>query len=389
MGTTPQRKKILYLVTQFQWGGAQKYIHDLVNNLDESKYIAEIGVGGLNKCDWLDELKSNGFKVWRLKHVVWAVNFWHDFLSGFELYGLFCKSEPDIIHLNSSKIGSTGAVVAWIFKKLHNKNLKIIYTVHGFVFNEPLSIFRKKFYLWSERISGKFKDKIICVSEHDKIIGLNKHIANHKKFVTIHNGIGLNRLNLVDKNESRKKLTSICSVPVNDYWIGTIANLYSTKGLEYLARAAKILSDKHNNLRFFIIGEGAQRKSLENKIEKLNLQNKFCLLGTVPKAFRYLKAFDIFCLSSVKEGFPYTLIEALTAGLPIVTTQVGGVMEIIESNINGLVVPAKKPAELAKALEKIITQKELSDKFRKNNLIKAKEFSLEKMIEKTEKIYQE
>lgn len=385
-----KRKKILYLVTQAEWGGAQKYVYDLAGNLDKNKYIVEVAVGEQKKqatAYWIKKLEDKGIKVWRLRHVVRELNIWHDFMSIFELYVLFLKSKPDIIHLNSSKVGSTGAVMGWLYKKFCRSSLKIIYTVHGFVFTEPLSYWRRKFYLWSEKVSAKLKDRLICVSERDKIIGLNSHIAYHKKFITIHNGINLNKLEFLEKNQAREKISSKNPIPQVRYWVGIIANLYSTKGLEYAVRAANILTEKYSSLIFIVIGEGSQRKYLEKEIEKLNLQNKFFLIGDIPKAFQYLKAFDLFCLPSVKEGFPYTLVEALAAGLPVVTTQAGGIVEIVEPEVNGLVVEPKKPRELAKAIETLIDKPELCSLFSHNNLEKAKIFSLERMINATEKVY--
>ncbi|MFC1622525.1 glycosyltransferase family 4 protein [Patescibacteria group bacterium] len=382
-------KKILYLITQSEWGGAQKYVFDLTMALKD-KHIIEVAVGERKKNlneDWLINLEKSNIKVWRLMHVVRELNLWHDFLSSWELYKLFLKSKPDIIHLNSSKIGSTGAVVGWLYKKIHQPNLKIVYTVHGFVFNEPLPYWRRKFYLWSEKFSGKFKDKLICVSEHDKIIGLNKHIADHDKFVTIHNGIDLKNLNFLDKQTARNKLSTTYNLQPTTYVIGTIANLYSTKGLEYLIKSAKILVEKNKNIKFIVIGEGGLRKDLEKEIKNFNLQDNFFLTGVLPDAHKYLSAFDIFVLSSIKEGFPYTLIEALVVGLPIVTTRVGGILEIVEPEVNGLMVEPQKPREIAKAIEKILDNPNLAEKLKQNNLIKAKKFSLEKMVEKTEEVY--
>jgi len=391
MKKTIHHKKILYLITQSQYGGAQKYISDLMKNLDEKKYIAELAIGKKEKSlqtEWLKNLKEKGFKIWYLKHVVRELRPWHDFLSAFELYKLFLKSKPDIIHLNSSKIGSTGAVIGWLYKKLHNKHLKIIYTVHGFVFNEPLPLFLKSFYLWSEKISAKFKDKLICVSEADKIIGLNNHIGNNKKLITIHNGIDLEKIKFLEKKEAQHFLQEKYNLPESKQIIGTIANLYSTKGLEYLIRSAKNIITKYPNLIFVIIGEGSLRKKLETKIKKLDLENKFFLIGEIKNSTKLLKAFDIFCLSSVKEGLPYTLIEALSAGLPIVATRVGGIMEIVEPDINGLIIPPKNSAEITQAIEKILNNQKLQEKFHKNNLEKIKQFTLKKMVQKTEEIYE-
>ncbi|HPA25356.1 MAG TPA: glycosyltransferase family 4 protein [bacterium] len=393
--------KILYLVTQSEFGGAQKYIIDLAENLPANKYIIEIAVGEKKEhpvVDWLESLSQKGFKVWRLKHVVREINLWHDFLSGLEIYRLLEKSQPDIIHLNSSKIGSTGAVMGWLYKKISGKKVKIIYTVHGFVFNEPISLGRKLFYQWSERISGHFKDKIICVSELDKITGLNHKIAPHHKFITIHNGIDLTKLNFLEKSEARKTLITNYRLPaspagrqIRDYspLIGTIANLYATKGLIYLIRAAKILKEKNPQVIFIVIGEGGQRKNLEREIKQLNLENVFFLVGNIDKAYELLKAFDIFCLPSVKEGFSYSVMEAMAAGLPVVATSVGGMLEIVEQDANGLIVNKEKPREITRALEKILDDPKLAEKFSHNNLEKIKNFSLEKMLRETEKVYQE
>lgn len=400
-------KKILYLVTQSEFGGAQKYIADLASGLDESRYQVEIAVGEYKKeiqNGWLKQLENSGFKIRRLKHVFREVNPWHDFLSGFELFFLFLKTKPDIIHLNSSKVGSTGALIGWLYKMTRwpkTKFLKIIYTVHGFVFNEPLSVWRRIFYLWSERISGMFKNKIICVSERDKITGLNHKIANHKKFITIHNGIDLEKTDFLDKQNAKNfLLTKITDYGLSassadrrimnyDFIIGTIANFYTSKGLIYFIRAAKIVLQKIPNLIFIIIGEGALRNELEQEIKKLDLEKKFFLVGSLSNAFKYLKVFDIFCLPSVKEGFPYTLLEAMAAGLPIITTLVGGTPEIITDEVNGLIVPKEKPRQIARAIEKILNNPEMQKKLKKNNLEKIKQFSLEKMIESTVKVYDE
>ena len=384
--------KILYLITQPDWGGAQKYVRDLSLNLSKEDFEIEVAIGERKKSykeEWIKDLENNKIKIHRLKHLVRELNLWHDFLSAFELYKLFLKSNPDIVHLNSSKVGSTGAVIAWLYKKAGRPNLKIVYTAHGFVFNEPINLFKRKFYLWSEKISGRFKDKIICVSEADKISGLNNKIAEHKKFVTIHNGIDKNEINFLEKDLARKKLFGEKINYENKKIVGSIAKFYSTKGIEYFIRSAKILKDKRSDLLFVVLGQGKLKKDLEKQIKKFDLEKDFLLIDKGDLAKNYLKAFDIFCLTSIKEGLPYVLIEALNAGLPIITTKVGGVTEIIEPDENGLVVLPKKPREISRAIEKLIDDEELKNKFSKNNLEKVKKFSLEKMIEKTVLVYGE
>lgn len=250
MPALAKKTRILYLITQSEWGGAQKYVYDLATHLDKNKYQVAIGVGRDGDGRWPDYLERCGFKVYKLKHVVRDINLWHDFLSAFELYGLFTKNKPNVVHLNSSKVGSTGAIIAWFYKKISQPKLKIIYTAHGFVVSEPISIFKRKFYLWAEKISGFAKDKIICVSEFDKIVGLNHHIASHKKFITIHNGLNLEKINFLSQQTARNFFYEYYNLPKADIWIGSIANYYATKGLDCLIRSAKSLVEKNPNIIF-------------------------------------------------------------------------------------------------------------------------------------------
>lgn len=388
--TDKKNIKILYLITQSELGGAQKYVYDLAINLDPQRYRIEIATGGNTDSLWLNELKERGIKIYHLKHAVREINFWHDFLSVGEIYWLLNKAKPTIIHLNSSKVGVSGSLAAWLYKKITRQPLKIIYTAHGFVFNEPLTILRRAVYLHLERFAGLFKDKIICVSEKDKIVGLNNKVAYHKKFVTIHNGINPQRLNFLEQQTARQQINKLLpKLPLPATWVVTVANFYPTKGLIHLIRAAKILSEKYPDLYFVIIGEGGLRLDLEKEIRKLDLSNKVLLLGALDYASKYLKAFDIFCLPSIKEGFPYVILEAMAAEIPIVATSVGGVVEIIEQEKNGLIVLPERPKELAGAIEKIIKQSELKNIFAINNREQIKKFSLEKMIRETENVYQE
>ena len=421
--SSKNRKKILFIITQSQWGGAQKYIYDLATNLDKQKYNIIVAAGESKKEGLLTLFKDANIKTHFLKHLKRAINPYYDLRAIFEIVKLIRKEKPDIIHLNSTKAGILGSLAA-IFIRVSNSHYshknshhshRIIYTVHGWVFNEPMSWWRKNLYLWLEKLTAKFKDKIICVSEYDYQIALKYKIAPASKLVTIHNGIDLNKLEFLPKKEVIEYLTQISShsepneeslchsepaknleilreYPQDDEKkiIGTIANFYPTKGLKYLIRAAKIIcnlkSETYNPL-FVIIGDGPEYKNIESRIMNYGLNDKILLLGSISEAYKYLKAFDIFVLPSVKEGFPYAILEAMSAGLPIVATKMSGIPEIIKNNINGLLAPIKSPKALAKKIDNLLNDQKLNKKFSKNNLKDVKRFSLKTMVEKTEKEY--
>jgi len=268
----------------------------------------------------------------------------------------------------------------------------VIYTVHGWVFNEPKR--NGLFYKWAEKLTSIFKDKLICVSEFDRQATIKEKICSKEKLITIHNGIA--PIHFLSKEEARKKLSSIVPPLISkkrglggEVLIGSIGNLYKTKGFEYLIEAAKILiSNFKLQISFIIIGEGKERKRLERLIKKNNLQHNFVLAGKIDNAAQLLPAFDLYVCSSVKEGLSYTIIEAMQAGLPIIATQVGGNPELIKNNQTGLLTETKNPPKLAEKIKELVNNPELGKRFGANAQVKARrEFSLEKMVEKTKEVY--
>ncbi len=404
------KKTILYLVTQSELGGAQRYVFDLATNLSQEFNIS-VAFGEQGKQGELaKQLKQANIKYYVIPHLKRAISPINDLKALIEIIKLIKKLKPDIIHLNSSKVSILGSIATIFFKlKIENRQSKIIYTVHGWVFNEPMPKWKKLFYKYAEKFTAIFKDKIICVSEFDRQTAIKEKICNPKKLTTIHNGI--EQINFLSKEEARQNLTpqppfTSPLAPLlirrgelkgrgrrrgegGEVLIGTIANLYPTKGLEYLIQAIYILITNYQlPITTIIIGEGEERKNLEDLIGQLNLKSNVILTGKINNAAELLPAFNIYVCSSVKEGLSYTIIEAMQAGLPIVATKVGGNKELIEDNKTGFLVEAKNPQMLAKKIQKLINNPELQQKLGANAKQKTREkFSLERMINKTKNVY--
>jgi glycosyltransferase involved in cell wall biosynthesis len=386
---TKNKQKILYLITQSEEGGAQRYVFDLAKSLkDEFEIAVAFGEQG-EKGELAKKLTAKNIPAYTLPHLKRAISPFNDWRALFEIKKLIEKIQPDIIHLNSSKISILGSLAYLLVKsKIENRKSKIIYTAHGWVFNEPMPTWKKLFYKYAEEITARWKDKIICVSEFDRLTALNEKIAPEKKLVTIHNGI--EPVNFLSREEAQAKLGKL---GIRDWSLGTnivsIGNLYSTKGFKYLIEAIKLLITNHRSLiTLTIIGEGEERKKLEN-LKKINgLGNNVFLAGRIDKASSYLKAFDLYVCSSVKEGLSYTIIEAMQACLPIAATNVGGNPELIQDNINGLLAESKNPENLAKKIEILIKNPNLKKQFGEEARKKMEnEFTLEKMVKETINIY--
>ena len=386
------KKTILYLITQGELGGAQIYVFNLAKNLrDEFNIIIAFGEQGKN--GWLTkQLSEINIEYYTIPHLKRSISPFKDFLALLEIIKLIKKIKPDIIHLNSSKISILGSIAGFISKfKAQNPKPKIFYTVHGWVFNEPLSIFKKIFYKSTEKLTAKFKTKLICVSEYDKKIALKEKITSLKKIITIHNGI--KKINFLTKEDAKQKIRKTCNANANfsmtdKLLIGSIGNLYKTKGFQYFILAIKKLLISNPQLLAIIIGEGAERKKIEKIIAQHKMQKNIILTGSIDDASTLLPAFDIYVCSSIKEGLSLTIIEAMQAGLPIVATNVGGNPELIEDNKTGLLVESKNPQQIADKIKEIIDNNELRIKISENARKRAlKEFTLEEMTEKTKNIY--
>jgi len=181
------------------------------------------------------------------------------------------------------------------------------------------------------------------------------------KISVIH--LGIENISFLDRDIARKELLNFNSKLKNKItkaknpvkWIGTISELHKTKGLEYIIKAISSAKLKNKNIIFLIIGAGENKKSLESLINKHHLGSSVFLLGHVSAASSYLKALDIFTLTSISEALGYVLLEAGQAGVPILASNVGGIPEIIHDMESGILVRSKNPDEISKGINFILS----------------------------------
>lgn len=382
--------KILYVVTQGHWGGAQKYIYDLVQNAG-SDFEITVAIGEPNIMpDLQKKLAGNqNAKLVQLSFLVREISPLKDFLAILELRNLYRKIKPDIIHLNSTKAGVLGSITTY---SLVPSPYSLIYTVHGWVFNEPMSQLKKNIYKIAEKITSGVKNKIIVLSEKEKQIAIKTLNIPEKKLEIIPIGIDAPQ-NPLSKSDARAKLVKTSPVLSNEnlsdkYIIGTIANFYPTKNLDNLIKALSKTANKITNLKTIIIGDGQERKLLEELIIKFNLQNTVYLTGFLENAEQFLPAFDLFVLPSRKEGLPYTLLEAKINKIPIVATNVGSISDIIENKKTGLLVNPENEQKLSEAILYAFSHQEGMKQMAEIGRNNMPEYSKENTIKKTILLYQ-
>jgi len=370
-------KKILYLITKAEMGGAQKYVLALAVAAKEKGF--DVVVASERNNYLADALREQDMPFREIPHLQRSVNVLKDLKLFWELFRLIRNERPDILHLNSSKVGAVGALVGKLVRVP-----KIVFTAHGWAFNDPRPEWQKKLLRVIAKFSARFQDVIICVSEYDHTQALAYNIAPGEKLIVVHNGLNTRSLHFLTRKEARVRL----GLEENDYVIGTIANFYKTKALDTLVFTA--ISAYASDGKFVIIGDGPEKEKIERLIEKYRLQNRFALFGSLQDAGTYLKAFDVFMLPSKKEGLPYALLEAMTAKLPCIVSGAGGIPEVIENKVNGILIPHPSPGNLWNAISDLREHKKYAHELgAKAAETIATKFTLKKSVEKTLAIYDE
>lgn len=385
--------KVLILITKANWGGAQRHVFDLAKGLPREQFAVEVMAG--SEGPLISKLKEIGIPASGDLELGRDIKLGRDWKAFFHLISMLRKKKPDILHLHSSKIGGLGALAG----RLAGVK-KVIFTAHGWAFNENRPAGQKmliRFFAWLTMI---FAHETIAVSNTAK-----RQVSGwpfiQDKMSVVYNGISREtgfskqnaRLELARLNPSLKK--AVEGVPEKDlYWIGTIAELHHIKGHKYAIQAVAdcIRSLERNGssrkIVYTIVGAGEEKEKLEGLIKKLGLEDQIFLMGYVPLAVQYVKAFDIFMLASLSEALGYVLLEAGAAEVPIVATSVGGIPEIIDDMHTGILVQPRNSQDLSHALRFSIDHDKESREYAAHLRQKIDgEFSLEKMIGSILRIY--
>jgi len=272
------KKRVLFVITQSELGGAQKFLSNLTSHLDRGAYEFLVAVGSSGNGDFLRVLKAGSIPSQTLKFLKRGSSLpsLSDIKAIFEIRSLIKSYRPDVLFLNSSRAGFIGSLAS-VFPTRINA-VKVIYRIGGWTFNDPWPKWKRWLWIILEWFSSKWKDVIIVNNQHDLDQAKKLKIRPRMQTVLIHNGIEVYKLDLMPPEEARIRLFEKAAklfdknITTKNV-IGTIANFYPTKGLEYLVGAADCF-DANDNLVFFIIGDGELRPELEKMIQEKGLERK-------------------------------------------------------------------------------------------------------------------
>lgn len=396
-------KKILYIVTHSKLGGAQRYILDLSKNL-KNDYDITVAFGEqANKGELGLLLDKAGIKKIILPHLQKSINPINSFKAYLEIKKLILELRPDILHISSFKASLIGSLAVRRTRKKFSPYF--IYSPHGWAFNSMFGWLKKKYFFLAEKYTAKDKDQVICINRPDYDAAQGLLGINAKKLNLIHHGIDISQYKFLTKDEAKRQL--FAHIPhaklpnEKTILIGSIGNLQATKGYYYLIKALHyLIIDYGFPITAIIIGEGPERKDLQERIIKFHpmdysatdgdVSNKIILAGYIPDASQLLPAFDFYISTALQEGFPYTILEAMGAGLPIVATRTGGIPEMIKDGVNGLLIDTRNSRDLAKKISELIKNNDLRNRLSQQAQFDANhKFKFTKMLQETKEVYED
>jgi len=371
-----QKINLLYVITKLELGGAQKQLLSLIKNLDKEKFNPFL----FTAKDGLlvsEALSINGLTLIKSRYLERVLSPLKDTLALFEIYRVIKKNKINIVHTHSSKAGMLGRWAARLAK------VKVIlHTVHGWSFNDSQRLWRT-FFIWLERLSAYFTDKLIIVSCHDKQKGLDHHIGREDKYSLIRYGINYTEFCVKEQN-FRKTF----GLSPRDLVVGMVSCFKPQKSPQDFIKLANLIKQILPGIKFLLVGDGVLRRKMERLISEFNLQKEIILTGWRRDIPQILSTIDVFVLTSLWEGLPIVVLEAMAAFKPVVATHTGGISDVIIEGRTGFLVAPGDMQELSDKLIPLLKNENLRKQIGKNakDCLGA-DFSLENMVKHTQNLY--
>lgn len=344
--------RILVILSNNSFSGGEKVAIDIAKGL-KNKFEFIFFIPKIPKESLLKKIED--FKFYYAKK-----NF---MLEALEVIN---KENIKIVHSHGIRAGFLTKMI-----KILKPKIKHIYTIHGIHYLHRKFPINNTMHLF-ETISNRFLvEKVVCVGKDDFEF-LKKYSNN---VILIENGIEVENSN--ENTEKNDKITLL-----------TISRLHYQKDIQTLIKSISHIRDL--DIVLYIIGDGPEKKKLENMTKELKLEDKVIFLGFIENLENYLKSCDIFILSSRWEGLPLVILEAWKYKKPVIASNVVGIRSLISNYKDGILFELGDSIELSKRIVELVNNQNLRKSLGENGYKKLlKEYSLELMVRKYEKLYEE
>jgi len=377
--------KVINPITRLIVGGAQETVIETCAYINSERFATQIISGPQTgpEGELISEVHNKGISLTIVPEIVREVNPVKDLVATLKLVNIFRREQPHIVHTHSSKTGIIGRWAARIARVP-----VIVHTVHGWAHHPYQKPFIRGMYIFLERIAAPFTDRLIAVSTLNVEKGLKDHIGTRDRYTVIHSCINIEQFSrtFTDSAFLKKNLGLNGSGPV----VGTVSRLSQQKNPLDFVKMAALVKKQIPEAQFLFVGDGPLRSESEALIREFSLQKDVVLAGLRKDVPDLLRCMDIFTLTSLWEGLPRVIPQAMVAGLPVVANNIDGNAEIIQDGTNGFLINPGDTAGMADRVVQLLKNPELKSRISEKGLETAlREFSLNDMVRKIAELYEE
>lgn len=337
--------KILRIIARLNVGGPARHVVWLTQGLKPEGYetLLVAGVVPPGEDDMSYIAAAAGVQPITLPEMSREISL-KDAVTIWKLFRLMRRERPDIVHTHTAKAGTVGRVAGLMYRWLtpaalagHSRHCSFVHTYHGHVFHSYYGRLKTRLFLGIERFLARLAtDRIIVVSEQQRReINEEFRVGRRKQFAVIPLGIDMSAY--ASWQSGHRRVRAELNADDDQVLIGIVGRLTEIKNHRLFLQAAAVLNllkkTNASKVRFVIIGDGNLRSDLEEQAKSLRLSDDVSFLGTRNDPEDFYPALDIVALTSLNEGTPLTLIEAMANARPVIATSVGGVVDLLGAAI--------------------------------------------------------
>jgi len=359
---------LLYLIPNLNVGGAEELLLGIARRFNRSHYKVAVA------CLWdkgpiAERMESMGVEVYLLGMFTRM-----DFTVIFRLAKLMQSLQTDVLHSHLFPANTIGRLAARIVKVP-----VVISTEHN------IDVWKTFFHKLIDKILAKFTDRIITVSDAVRDFYIKEEGISADKYLTIHNGVDLERFNFIPDVVKKRKELGFKNEPV----VGMFGRLVPQKTPQYFIEAASRIAGEIPEARFLVVGDGPLRKMLEERCNKLDIKDKVIFTGLRKDVLEIMAAIDVVSLSSSREGLSIVVLEAMALSKPVVATRVGGNPETIIDGRTGFLVEPNSPQQLADKIIILLRDRNRAEEMgRKGRERVEEEFNIDRTVKSTANLYE-
>ncbi len=358
---------ILFCITELEPGGAELALVQLVTRIDRTRWEPHVIALG-RETELVDQLRSAGIPT-----ICLNATSWRQFSIYPRLVRQFRKIKPAIVQ--------TYLFHANILGRMAARSARVKHVVSGIRVAER----RGKWYHLVDRWTDRWVSKHVCVSRAVRDFTLRMTRIPAEKMVVIPNGVDLSRFS--DALPIPRESLPACNE--QDLLALFVGRLDPQKGVFDLLNLAQNLKESLPHLKWLIAGEGVLKQEMENRIEKMNLNDRVHLLGRRDDVAQLMRTADLFVFPSRWEGMPNVILEAMAARVPVVSYDVEGIQELLSDQQSGLIVPGGNITEMARAIASLATSLERRQHYAEKAFEKVRDqFSWEQTVSQYERLYE-